>query len=145
METKIKPKEKFNTTFPMTTKTKNQLLRLKVYHNKTMASLLETLIENAFLQMAEATDLNKAKKLDDTKLNVELHSQQLALLIGEVRLEIEKLAGTEKSHVQNLNSKFEAIRTEMSNELKTVKKDIKDVNVHLSSLNERKMNKPFGK
>jgi hypothetical protein len=95
---------------------KLKLSELRNYHNKTYDNLFEILIENAFLQMSEATNLNKAKELDDKNLKISFQVQQLTLMFAELKKENAEIKTYSSSLTKQLDE-LKATSKELNGEL----------------------------
>lgn len=93
-------------TFNLSKETIDKLLKLRNYHNKTYDNLINIMVENAFLSMEEAINLNKGKELEEQTLKVGFQVQQLTLMFSELKKE---LAEVKKENV-NLKENIEEIK-----------------------------------
>lgn len=99
-------KKQAQRNFAVSKEVEEKLLKLRNYHNKTYNSLFAILVENAFLSMEEAINLNKGKELEEQTLKVGFQVQQLTLMFSELKKE---LAEVRRENI-NLKENIEEIK-----------------------------------
>lgn len=93
---------KIKKTYNLSKQSTDKLFQLRNYHNRTYDSLIELMIENAFLSMNEAINLTKGKQLEEQNLKVGFQVQQLTLMFSELKKELAEV----KTENQNLKEKL---------------------------------------
>jgi len=88
--------------FAVSKETESKLFQLRNYHNSTYNKLFEIMVENAFLSMNEAINLNKGKQLEEQNLKVGFQVQQLTLMFSELKKELAEV----RTENQNLKEKL---------------------------------------
>lgn len=106
--------------FAVSKDVEEKLTKLRNYHNKTYNSLFAILVENAYLSMEEAVNLNKGKELEEQNLKVSFQVQQLTLMFSEIKKE---LAEVKKENV-NLKENIEEIKEDKKEISKALNEEI---------------------
>ena len=112
--------------FGVTKETEQKLLQLRNYHNKTYNHLLEILVDNAFLAMNEATNIDKAKQLEEQNKSVGFQVQQLTSMFGAYKAELEAIK-IENTTLKEQLSKLEKNLTEQSEKITRTDKRISEI------------------
>lgn len=100
----LKP-EKTKKTFRIAKEKNEKLNLLRNYFNRSFDSVLEQLIENAYLRMNEDLNANATEELKETAVKMSFQYQQIALEIGRLKEEIGELRN------ENINLKESQILT----------------------------------
>lgn len=95
---------KIKKTYNISKQSIDKLFQLRNYHNKTYDSLIELMIENAFLSMNEAINLNKGKELEEQNLKVGFQVQQLTLMFSELKKELAEVRTENQSLKEQVKS-----------------------------------------
>lgn len=89
--------------FAVSKDTEEKLTKLRNYHNKTYNNLFEILVENAYLSMEEAVNLNKGKELEEQNLKVGFQVQQLTLMFSELKKELAEVKKENSNLVKGID------------------------------------------
>lgn len=90
-------------TFNLPNQAVEKLLKLRSYHNKTYDGLISLMIENAYLSMEEAVNLNKGKELEEQNLKVGFQVQQLTLMFSELKKELAEVKKENTNLVKSID------------------------------------------
>lgn len=95
--------EKTKKTFRITKDKNEKLIQLRNYFNRSFDSVLEQLIENAYLRMNEEMNANVTEELKETAVRMSFQYQQLAIEIGKLKEEIGTLKSKNSTLKENLD------------------------------------------
>lgn len=121
----ITKKDYYDGNFKLSREIEGMLKELRVYHNKPYKDLVSILIENAYRQMSEATNIDKTNELEKQRQQVDFQVQQLTLMFGYLKSEFESVKAENfilKERTETLSKKS----SEISNLLSTSAKDLQD-------------------
>lgn len=84
-------KEKKQRNFETDAETEQKLIKLRNYHNQSFNKIYRIIVDNAFASMEETKSIGLAEKLDAQYIKVDHQMQQLSLMFGAYKSELEKL------------------------------------------------------
>ncbi len=82
---------KSNCTYSLPDTTKQKLVELRAYHGKSYNDLISLIVDNAYLKMSESLNEDKVNSLTESDNNLNFQVQQLTLIFGSYKTELEKL------------------------------------------------------
>lgn len=130
-------KRKTQRNFETDKETEQKLNVLRNYHNQSFNRLYKIIVDNAFMAMEEKKNEGLAEKLDTQYIKTDHQIQQLTLMFGAYKTELEKL----KTDNDGLKEKL----SEVEEHSKKTEEENKNNYKRIIELRSTKMDKLFGK